>query len=44
MGYIARIIDDRSACKVLIAEQKIKSPLRRPKHRWKDNFKMDEVG
>jgi hypothetical protein len=38
MGHITRIREDRNACKVSLAE------LRRPNHRWKDNFKIDEVG
>jgi hypothetical protein len=26
---------------ILIGKPKVKRPLRRPRHRWKDNIKMD---
>jgi hypothetical protein len=34
------------ACKMLVSKSESKTPLRRPRRRWKDNFKMDfkEIG
>ena len=29
--------------RVLVGKSEGKSPLKRPKHRWEDNFKMDQV-
>jgi hypothetical protein len=36
----------RNTCKVLVGKPEGKGPVARPKHRWKDNIKMDpkEVG
>jgi hypothetical protein len=31
----------RSAYRVLVRNPERKMPIRRPKHRWKDNIKMD---
>jgi hypothetical protein len=36
----------RNACKILVKKSKGKSPLRRPRCRWRDNIRMDlrEIG
>jgi hypothetical protein len=36
----------RDACRVLIGKPEAKRTLRRPRHRWEDNIKMDiqEIG
>jgi hypothetical protein len=31
----------RDACKILIGKLDRKRPLRRPRHRWEDNIRMD---
>jgi hypothetical protein len=31
----------RNACKILVRKPEGKRPLRRPRHRYKDNIKMD---
>jgi hypothetical protein len=38
--------EDRGVHRVLVGKPEGKRPLRRPKHRWEDNIKMDveEVG
>jgi hypothetical protein len=30
-----------NACRILVRESEEKRPLRRPRHRWEDNIKMD---
>jgi hypothetical protein len=44
--HVARIGESRGVYRVLVGKSEVKSPLRRPKHRWEDNIKMDlqEVG
>jgi hypothetical protein len=37
---VAHIRDMRNAYKILVGKRKCKSPLRRPKHIWKDNIKV----
>jgi hypothetical protein len=45
-GHVARMWESRDVCRVLVGKPEGKTPLRRPRHRWKDNIKMDlqEVG
>jgi hypothetical protein len=40
------MIAKKTACISLVAKPEGKSPLRRPRHRWVDNIKMDfiEIG
>ena len=43
---MARMGEGRAVHRVLVGKPEGKRPLRRPRHRWKDNIKMDlrEVG
>jgi len=45
-GHVARVGERRGAYRVLVRKPEGKRPLRRPRHRWEDNIKMDlqEVG
>jgi len=45
-GNVARMGESRGAYRVLVGKPEGKKPLGRPRHRWKDNMKMDleEVG
>jgi hypothetical protein len=45
-GYVTRIGKRRNACGILVGKAEEKKPLRRPRHRWVDNMKMDlrEIG
>jgi hypothetical protein len=45
-GHIARMGEERELYRVLVGKPEGKRPLRRPRHRWEDNIKMDlqEVG
>jgi hypothetical protein len=38
--------EERGMCRVLVGKPEGKWPLRRPRHRWEDNIKMDlqEIG
>ena len=40
-GHVARIEEGRSAFKILTDSPTGKRPLRIPRHRWKDNIRMD---
>ena len=44
--HVARMGEKRSVYRVLVGKPERKGPLRSPRHRWKDNIKMDlqEVG
>jgi hypothetical protein len=33
--------EKRNACRILVGKPEDKRPLRRPRHRWGDNIKMD---
>jgi transcription termination factor 2 len=47
VGHVARMGEDRGVHRMLVGKPEGKRPLgRRPRHRWKDNIKMDveEVG
>jgi hypothetical protein len=45
-GHVARIGEGKSVYRVLVGRPEGKRPLERPRHRWKDNIKMDfrEIG
>jgi hypothetical protein len=45
-GHLARIVEKRNACRILVGKPEEKRPLGRPRHRWVDNIKMDlrEIG
>jgi len=45
-GHVACMGDRRGACRVLVDRTGGKRLFRRPRHRWKENIKMDlqEVG
>jgi hypothetical protein len=40
-GHVARMGQDRGVHRVLVGKPEGKRPLRRPRHRWEDNIKMD---
>jgi hypothetical protein len=40
-GHVARMGEDRGVHRVLVVKPEGKRPLGRPRHRWKDNIKMD---
>ena len=40
-GYVARMEEKKGAYVALVGEPEGKRPLRRPRHRWEDNIKMD---
>ena len=44
--YLARMEESRSAFKILKGKPTGKRPLRRPRHRWEDNIRIDlgEIG
>jgi len=44
--HVARMGEKRSVYRVLVGKPERKGPLRSPRHRWKDNIKMNlqEVG
>ena len=45
-GHVARMGEERGACRVLVGKPEGKRPLGRPRRRWVDNITMDlqEVG
>ena len=45
-GLVARMVEERGVCRVLVGKLEGKRQLRRPRHRWVDNIRMDlqEVG
>jgi hypothetical protein len=45
-GHVARMRENRNACKLLVEKPERKRPLGRPICRWVDNIKMDllEIG
>jgi hypothetical protein len=46
MGVMWRVWEERGVNRVLVKNPEEKRPLRRPRHRWEDNIKMDlqEIG
>jgi hypothetical protein len=45
-GQVAHIGEGRGAYRILVGKPEGRKPLRRPRHRWEDNIKVDlqEVG
>jgi hypothetical protein len=45
-GYVARKGEKSNAYRILVGKPEGKRPLRRPRHKWVDNIKMDlrEIG
>ena len=45
-GHVARIQVGMSTFKILTCKPTVKRPLRRPRHRWENNIRMDlkEIG
>ena len=45
-GHVARMVEGRSAFKILTGKPTGKRPLERPRRRWEDNIRMDleEIG
>ena len=46
MGHVACMVERRGADRVLVGKPEGKRPLVRPRHRWRDNIKVNfqEVG
>jgi hypothetical protein len=40
-GHVARMGEKRNVCRLLVGKLEGKRPLRRPRHRWVDNIRMD---
>jgi hypothetical protein len=40
-GHVARMGENRNACRILVGMLEGKRPLGRPRRRWVDNIKMD---
>ena len=40
-GHVARMVEERGVCRVLVGKPEGKRPLGRPRHRWVDNIRMD---
>jgi hypothetical protein len=40
-GLVARMGENRNSYRILVGKPEEKGPLGRPRHRWKDNIKMD---
>ena len=40
-GHVARMGERRGAYRVLVGKPEVKRPLRRPRHRWEDDIKMN---
>ena len=40
-GHVARMEEGRSAFKIVTGKPTGKRPLRRPRHRWEDNLRID---
>jgi hypothetical protein len=40
MGHVARMREMRNAYDILVGKPEAKSPLGRPRHRWKYNIRM----
>jgi hypothetical protein len=41
LGHVARMVERRGVCRVLVWKPEGKRPLGKPRHRWEDNIKMD---
>jgi hypothetical protein len=42
-GHVARLIEKRSAYRLLVRKPEVNRPLGRPRRRWVDNIKMELV-
>jgi hypothetical protein len=40
-GHVARMGENRNAYRMMVGNPEGKRPLRRPRHRWVDNIKID---
>jgi len=40
-GHVARMMESRGVCRVLVGKPEEKRQLERPRHRWEDNIKID---
>jgi len=40
-GHVARMVEERAVCRVLVGKPEGKRPLGRPRRRWVDNIRMD---
>ena len=40
-GHVARMDEERGACRVLVGKPEGKRPVGRPRRRWVDNIRMD---
>ena len=40
-GHVARMEEGRNVIKILSSKPTGKRPLRRPRHRWEDNYRMN---
>jgi hypothetical protein len=43
VGHVARMGENRNAYRLLVGKTEGKIPLRKPRHRWVDNIKMELV-
>jgi hypothetical protein len=45
-GYVAQMVEERNAYRMLVGQPEGKRPLGRPRRRWVDNIKMNlrEIG
>jgi hypothetical protein len=45
-GHVARIGEQKNACRIMVGNPEGKRPLVRPRHRWVDSINMDlrEIG
>ena len=43
-GHVARMEENRSGFKILTGKPTGKIPLGRPRRRWEDNIRMEEIG
>jgi hypothetical protein len=41
VGHVARMMERRCACRVLVGKPERRRPLEGPRHRWEDNIKTD---
>ena len=44
VGHVARMREGRGVYRVLVGQPEGRRPLRRPRHRWEDNIRMDLRG
>jgi hypothetical protein len=40
-GHIARMVEKKNACRILVGKPEGKRPLGKPRRRWVDNIRMD---